>query len=486
MSNELYQHGIYSEESQTIIETPDIIESAIGVIIGTAPIHLSEDPYHVTNTPVLIENLEEAKRKLGYCTSFEKYTLCQSIYARFAIFKVAPVIFINVLDPLIHKKEVASKPYDIIEKKIVLEDDSILLDKVTISSVTDDTEYRKGLDYVISFNNDGNVVISITDDGEIKGQQVKIGYIKLDTSLVKKEDIIGGLDAETGKKKGIFCVNQVFNKLAKVPCQLLAPGWSHIPEVASVLIQQAKTISGLFTAIAITDLDTNAIQNLDEIKEYKEQYGYDDAYNLPCYPKAIVNKHNVYLSAMVDAVLANTDNIKGGPYVSPSNKKIGVTGLCTGAGQEIEFDIDEANKINAAGVITALNFQGWRAWGNEMGCYPQNKDIKDRFIVCRRVFNYRDNVFKLDFFNQVDDPTNFRLVEDVVAAENKRLAALASAGLIAGGEMFYDTNENPVDKLLAGHIVFRKTLSPFTPAMSITTNVSFDPTLNIKAFGGGE
>lgn len=484
MSNEVYQHGIYSEELETIMETPDVIESAIGVVIGTAPIHLAEDPYHVTNLPILVNNLEEAKRKLGYSTDFENYTLCQSMYARFVSFKIAPVIFINVLDPFIHKKEVTDKAFDIVEKKIVLEDDGILLDKVNISSVADDTKYQKGIDYVISFNSDGNVVVSITENGAITSQQVKIGYTKLDVSLVKSEDIIGGLDAETGIKKGVSCVNQVFNKLAKVPCQLLSPGWSHIPEVGSVLIQQAKIISGLFTAIAITDLDTNAIRNLDEIKEYKEQYGYDDAYNLVCYPKAIVNKHKVYLSAMVDAVLANTDNIKGGPYVSPSNKKIGITGLCTGAGQEIEYDIDEANKINAAGVMTALNFQGWRAWGNEMGCYPQNKDIKDHFIVCRRVFNYRDNVFKLDFFNRVDDPTNFRLVEDVVAAENKRLAALSSAGLIAGGELSYNVNENPEDKLLAGHIIFRKTLSPFTPAMSISTKISFDPTLNIKAFGG--
>jgi len=482
-----YQHGIISSEKPTSVAKPTIIESAVGVIFGTAPVNLLKDPYSAVNKPVLINNYNEAVEKLGFSHDFKNYTLCQSMYIRFKKFFMAPVVMVNVLDPAVHKEDVTEKTFTIANKKIAIDDQGILLDKIVAKSSDGNTTYEAGTDYLVSFTDEGTVVLAIITGGAIgSSTSIKIAYSKIDPTKVTQSDIIGGYDIETRKRSGIDCVNMVRPLLGVLPCQLLAPGWSQIPAVAAIMSSKTRLIEGLFNAISITDLDTQAVENLDTIQKYKEDNGYDDDFNIPCYPKVIVDGYEIYLSAVIDAAIAQTDNANSGPYASPSNKIIAIDGTCLDGGEEIYFDINEANEINAAGVMTALNLNGWRSWGNEMGCYPANTDTKDRFIVCRRVFNYHDNTFKLNFFDRVDAPTNYRLIESVVNEENMILSTLASQGRIAGGSIFFDIDENPQASILEGHIIFHRKLSPFTPAKVIETITEFDPTLNSAALAGGE
>ncbi len=84
----------------------------------------------------------------------------------------------------------------------------------------------------------------------------------------------------------------------------------------------------------------------------------------------------------------------------------------------------------------------------------------------------------------MDDPTNYKLIEAIVNSENLMLATLASQGRIAGGSLNFDKDDNPIDQILDGHIIFKRKLSPFTPAKVIETVTEFDPTLNSIALGG--
>lgn len=73
-------------------------------------------PHNVTNTPVIAYNWDEAVSKLGYSEEKDEdghylYTLCASMYASFKLVNVAPVIFVNVLDPNKHKKENVEATY---------------------------------------------------------------------------------------------------------------------------------------------------------------------------------------------------------------------------------------------------------------------------------------------------------------------------------------------------------------------------------------
>lgn len=480
----IYNHGIISSEKATAVEKPSTVDSAVGVIIGTAPINRLKDPYKAVNVPILIENYDDALEKIGFSFDFKNYTICQSIFARFLKFKMAPIVVINVLDPAKHKKEVQEADFSIINGKITIDKQGILLDKIIVKSSDGATTFVVDDDYVPSFLEDGTVVIAIVPGGAITESKVKVSYAELDPEAVTYTDVIGGYDVNTRKRSGIDCVNLVYPTFNLVPCQLSAPGWSHIPTVAAMLNAKAKLINGLFYAVSVTDIDTTKIADISDLLTYKVENGYDDKYNIACYPKVIVDGYEMYYSAIVDGVIADTDTKNDGPYASPSNKKIPISGTCLEGGEEIYFDITEANEINAAGIITALNLNGWRSWGNEMGCFPANTDVKDRFIVCRRTYNYQDNLFKTNFFDRVDDPTNYKLIEAVVNSENLILATLASQGKIAGGSINFNMDDNPVSAILDGHIKFKRKLSPFTPAIVIETETEFDPTLNMKALGG--
>lgn len=482
-----YEHGIISSEKATSVTKSTTIESAVGVIFGTAPINLLDNPYSATNQPILITSYNEAIEKIGFSFDFKNYTLCQSIYIRFKKFYMAPIVVVNVLNPEVHIKEVEPASFNIVNKKVEINEQGILLDKIVVKSSDSNTTYVSGTDYTAAFTDDGTVVIAMIASGSIgSATAIQISYTKIDPSKVTKADIIGGYNTSTRKSSGIDCVSLVYPRLGMVPCQLLAPGWSHIPTVAAVLSSKTKLINGLFNAISITDIDTEAVKSIDDLQEYKNSNGHNDLYNLPCYPKVIVDGYEIYYSAVADAVIAATDNKNNGPYASPSNKEIYIDGTCYEGGEEIFFDMSEANEINAAGIMTALNLNGWRSWGNEMGCYPDHTDVKDRFIVCRRVYNFRDNWFKVNFFANVDDPMNYRLIEAIVNQENLILSTLAAQGMIAGGSIEFDVDENPTANLLDGHIIFHRKLSPFTPAKVIETVTEFDPTLNSAALTGGE
>ena len=101
------KHGVFIYEEGTAISAPQISSAGVQVVIGTAPVNMVDDPSAVVNTPILANSAQEAMAALGYSTDFQKYTLCQTMYATNNIYQVAPVVYINVLDPDVHKAAVS-------------------------------------------------------------------------------------------------------------------------------------------------------------------------------------------------------------------------------------------------------------------------------------------------------------------------------------------------------------------------------------------
>lgn len=65
---------------------------------------MAENPSEVVNVPILANSATEAMAALGYSVDFQKYTLCQTMYATANLFQASPVVYINVLDPKKHKR----------------------------------------------------------------------------------------------------------------------------------------------------------------------------------------------------------------------------------------------------------------------------------------------------------------------------------------------------------------------------------------------
>ncbi|RDY28655.1 phage tail sheath family protein [Lachnotalea glycerini] len=479
-----YQHGIRVQENPTSLASPITGSSGLQVIFGTAPINLAKDPYKATNQLFVAYSFEEAQAAVGYSSDYENYTLCQSMDASFKVFHVAPIILCNVLDPTIHKKANSEADYAVTNKQACINTKGILLDTVVVKN--DGNTLTQDMDYVLSFDEDGYVVVSLLSSGvAYSATTLNVSSTSIDPTAVTSTDIIGGYDAETGKESGIELVRKVYPKFNLVPGLLLAPGWSHIAEVGAALDAKSERINEVYTCENILDIDTTKAKKYTDVEEIKNTNGYTSKHSIVLWPMISVDGVKYYYSAIYGALVAYTDASNDDvPSLSPSNKILGATGTVLKDGTEIDLDQAQANVLNSQGIVTALNDAGWRSWGNNMACYPGNKDIKDRWICCRRFFTWWSNTFILSYKEKVDNLLNYALIESIVDAENIRGNSYVSQGKCAGARMQFNMDDNPQDNILEGKIQFKQWLAPYTPAEDILNVLEFDPTMIEAALGG--
>lgn len=133
--------------------------------------------------------------------------------------------------------------------------------------------------------------------------------------------------------------------------------------------------------MALVDLDTTKATKYTDTKKVKEDSGFTSKFCYPLWPKAKVGDKVLSMSAVVGALVAYTDAENDDvPSISPSNKMLGVTGVCLQDGTEVTIDQDQGSTVNSYGVATAINVNGWRLWGNYTGAYPSGTDAKRHLV----------------------------------------------------------------------------------------------------------
>ena len=486
-----YKHGIRSQRTATELAAPVTSDGCIQCVIGTAPVNLTDNPYDTVNKPFMFADKAAAIAGLGYSPDFTDYTLCQSMYASFDVFAVAPVIMINVLDPARHVQAALSKIYDVDGGKFRIEEKGILLDQLQVGSPGESGDmYVQDEDYVASFNADGTVTVAVIGTGAAAGEgTLKATFTQIDPSAVTYEDVIGSYDVKTRKRTGTELIGQAYQRFGIVPSLLLAPGWSHIPAVNLALNAKAKLISSLFTAKVVSDLDTaeGKADSPENVRGYKAQSAYSDRDTIAAWPMVGVGDYRYYFSAQLAALLEYMAANNGGvPSQSPDNKDIKITGLYTADGEEVILDMDEANDcLNACGVVTAINMNGWKSWGSNTAIYPSSADPADRWINIATILDYLENNFKLSFFGNVGDLTDYRMIEEVISGYNLQINGLQGSGDIAGGEIVFSHEENPISEIVNGHIKFHTRIGGYAPAEDIENTFEFDPSITQAALEGG-
>ena len=484
-----YEHGVRILENPTQIVTPIFSDADLQIVVGTAPIHLLEEPLKAVNTPILINKWSEGVQKIGYSEDWKKYTLCQSLFATFQVVNVAPIVFINVLDPEKHATQINDVAHSISEKQVIIADkDSpvvgVLLNTIVVKNQANTAV--KDTDYVVAFNNDGYAVISILASGALAAvESVTVSYKLLDASLVDEDDIIGGYNINKKRNEGLEAVSDVFPKLNLVPGQIIAPGWSHKPTVSAVMSAKSQKINDSFNADTVKDIDVETVTSYDEAPAWKNQNGYTTKDATLCYLKVKIGEKVMWMSALQAALKAYvTASNDGIPSKSPSNKLVAISGTVLADDTEVLLDKAQANFLNANGIATMLNFGGFRSWGNEKACYPAVTDVKDRFINIRSMFNWWGNSFILTYFQKVDDNTDYRLIESVVDSENARANGFVGSGQVAGAKMSFKRVDNPITSILDGTIKFEQKLAFWPPAKDIVNTLEFDPNMLQSAMGG--
>lgn len=467
-------HGVRAKETFSQGKTRVEQTNTLPVYFGTAPIHLITDPESAVNKVILATNLDDFKRKLGYSEDWASFTLCEAAYAHFEENEQSPIAFVNVLDPSMDKESVPATAVSLFESMYTIERSGVLKSSVTVASDDGSTPYVLNQDYTLTFNDEGHLVLSIIAGGSIAGNSVQLGYDVLDPSLITASRIIGGTDIETGERTGLELIEEVFLSTYLVPNLIVAPGYSDQPEVAAIMEAKARNINGLFEAYAVTDL--NASQKYMTVAQWKEDHDYIEHLQINTYPMMKKGERTYHLSTLVTATMLATDAQNNGiPYQTPSNQAMTADAMIYKDGSPAKIPFDQANVLNANGIVTALNWQGeFKVWGNRTGAYPTYTDAQRTFIPVRRMFSYVKNNLVIRHWRRVDNPLNLRLVQSNVDDANIWINGLVASGYLVGGRVEFNASDNPVEQLEGGKTIYRLFITPPGPAEEIEFIVAYD------------
>lgn len=485
-----YMHRISTVENATAVKAPVKSENGVRVFVGTAPVHTTA--YGTVNEPVLVNSFEEAVKYFGYSEDYKKYTLCEAMDACFKLYNIAPVVFINVYDPT-KGKTAASAPKSLNITEVGVVDTTltnVALGSIDIVSGSNRVHAKDSEDLEFFYDTDGKVKLRVKRIPQ-GSTTVMFSYTEgiADVTAVSKNDIIGGYDSSTGTAKGIEAIRNVYPKLGVIPSILACPGYSHEPLVALALSAKTEDLNGLYSCECVLDLkdkaQSTALTSYADVETAKKYLGVTNPHAMAFFPCVKVGGKVFHLSTLAACAMAKCDMDHGDiPYKSPSSESIPVSATCLSDGTEIFLDVPQAEFINSHGVVTAINDNGFKLYGNNTTAYPKSTDPKDRWIACRRMMSWYRNRFIQTYKNKVDEPANYRLSEAVVDSENIFLNSLKAAGIIAGGRLSFDEAENPKEAILNGKIVFSTKIAFFTPAEWIVDHIEFDPTLISSAVGG--
>lgn len=463
-------HGINIRENEDNIPAVTQSESGLPVVFGTAPVHLADNPDAAVNKIVLCTGINDARSKLGYSEDFESYTLCQVMKMCFMEYAVAPIAFVNVLDPKKHVKAFSEQTLPVEKSQAVLSLEGVLMDTIVVNN--DTSPLIKGTDYLLTRSGE-SVVITITASDV--PEQIKVSGKQIDPSAVTDLDVIGGYDEESGKESGLELVRRVYPSTGLVPGILAAPGFSHHSAVGAAISMKCKKINGCFTAENILDLDTKTYTKMSQVEEAKNAAGFNDKSSYLVWPMAQRDGLKIYGSAVALAATLATDVANGDiPNVTPSNKNAKIDAAILDDGTEVVLDFVQADEVNKYGVNTFINTAGWKLWGNYTAAYPEKTAMNVKFWCIRRFFSWMGNNFITNNLAKLDGVANKKLIEQICDEENIKCNGYVASGVCAAASIEFREEDNTEETLQAGILIFREKVGVFGPAQQIINNLEYD------------
>lgn len=453
------------------------------VYIGTAPVNQVEGGAANVNVPILVNNIADARKYLGYSDDWASYTLCEAMHVHFELNNVGPLVFINVLDPTLHRKTTggsATLTPDNGRVKIVNAEDAII---DTLVVVSDGTTLVKGTHYTVSYDFTKKVInIVEKTKGSLGTAALSITWSKVDPSAVTESNVIGSTD-DYGLNTGIFAVKNVYNVTGYIPAFLLAPGFSSIPNVHNALYQNSQQISKhwnawMFVDMPILTTDGTAI-TLQTAPDWKVANGYNRDNESVFFPLAKGTDGKTYHLSVLNAanfqVLLIQNN--GIPYMSGSNTDCSII-------QDLYFSENVVGRVyddevinrclNANGINSAAYVGGrWAIWGMFAGSYNQTDgttiNVND---TCLMMLYYLTNDFQHRRNINIDKPMPVNDLKSIVAEEQTRVDALLGIGALTYGKVQLDASKQARSDVYSGdfRILFNVTNTPLAKSLTAIAN----------------
>ena len=461
-------HGISVREEATSISTPLVALTGIPFVIGAAPVQSAKSPLPARE-PVLCTSWADAVEKLGFSDDWEKYNICEVMHSHFVLYERQPAIFCNLLDPVGMSAAVDAADFPVKSNRALLPIEAVDVTLIVKKMGGSGTPLVKGTDYEAYYSGE-NLIIELLVSGAAYGLEgVNVEYRAVEPESVTSEVVAIGMQN----------VEKCLTGTGVVPDLILAPGFSCDPVVAAVMATKANGVNGIFGAKALVDIsssaDGGAVSYTDAIS-LKGKNNFADANLIVCWPKLWHGGRAYHTSTQLAGVIATVDAGNGGiPYESPSNKGFKANGMVFASGQEANLTLEQANILNANGILTALNFvNGWVAWGNYTACFPGSNDVKDTFISVSRMFDWVGSTVVRTFWKKLDMPMNSRLRDNIIDTCNIWLNGIVGAGYLLGARVVARDEDNPLADLMAGKIRVRIFITPPLPAQEIEFVLEYD------------
>lgn len=442
-----FHHGTETKRVTGGSVAVETVDGAIIGIVGTAPIG-------PLNELTLCQTKKDFA-KFGTILN-QGFTLPDAfdVIARYA---AGQVYVMNVLDVSKHKSEI--------------QDESITLDETTLLANTQ----KKGLLSLTLKSN--STPLTLNEDywvdmqtGEIRLKVSKTSltatYTYADPSKVTEEDIKGGIESSTGKRKGFELLRDGFNLYGADAKILICPEFDKIASCAlalGTLAEQLKAVAyvqlpkGTSLSKAIQGRGPQGTINAKDSTERVRHF----------FPYALGSSNQLESLAVHAAGLRMKVDVEKGYWHSTSNHQLlGVIGMELPLTARIDDIQSETNRLNAVGITTIFNSfgTGFRLWGNRSSNYPTVTHIIN-FETALRTGDLIDESIRMVELQYIDRPIDDALIDSLTETVDTYLRALPS---IVGYRVSLDYDTDLVDEFSKGHVPLMYEYTPKLPAELIS------------------
>ena len=305
---------------------------------------------------------------------------------------------------------------------------------------------------------------------------------------VKIADIIGKIDATTGKRTGLKAFEDCYSMFGYYPKTIIAPVYCE----ETAVVSEINTLCNKIRAIGIIDAPVGAtVQDVITGRGPQGTINFNTSSDrlILCYPHLKVydsETDKIQLqpySQRLAGVIAAKDVDKGYHW-SPSNTEIqGIVGIERQLTSMINDPTSEVNTLNEAGVVTVFNSygSGFRTWGNRSAAYPSST-FTTNFINVRRTADILHESVEYSMLDFIDFPIDNGLIDSICETVNQFIRTLIGRGALIDGKCSFNQDKNPTTEIANGHLVFDIEFMPPTPAERITFESFIDIEL-LKTLG---
>ena len=305
---------------------------------------------------------------------------------------------------------------------------------------------------------------------------------------VKMSDIIGGVDAVTGKRTGLKAFEDCYSLFGYYPKTLIAPVYCE----NTAIVSEMNVICNKIRAMGIVDAPVGAsVQDVITGRGSQGTINFNTSSEriILCYPHLKVYdtetdtiKLQPYSQRLAGVIAAK--DIEKGYHWSPSNTEIqGIVGVEKQLTSMINDPTSEVNTLNEAGIVTVFNSfgTGFRTWGNRSAAFPSST-LPTNFINVRRTADILHESVEYSMLQFIDYPIDNGLIDSICETVNQFIRTLIGRGALIDGKCTFNQDKNPTTELANGHLLFDVEFMPPTPAERITFESFIDIEL-LKSLG---